>query len=94
MENPYELPPYLQPPYPGEHPSEEEKEQQHLHDAWEEGHTAAEAEQAEVVTELVTALSFYLVDWSMDGTIHQATIDFAIAAQEKARKAIAKAKGE
>ena len=52
------------------------------------------AEQAEIVTELVTALSFYLVDWSMDGTIHQATIDFATAAQEKARKAIAKTKGE
>ena len=51
-------------------------------------------EQAEIVTELVTALSFYLVDWSVDETIHQATIDFAIAAQEKARKAIAKAKGE
>ena len=55
-----------------------------------EGHAAGKAEQAEIVTELVTALSFYLVDWSIDGTIHQATIDFATAAQEKARKAIAK----
>ncbi len=55
--------------------------------AWEEGHTAAKSEQAEIVSELVTALSFYLVDWSVDETIHQATIDFAIAAQEKARKA-------
>ena len=43
--------------------------------------------EEKLVSELVTALSFYLVDWSVDETIHQATIDFAIAAQEKARKA-------
>ena len=57
------------------------------HRLWHEGNVAAKAEQTEIVSELVTALSFYLVDWSVDETIHQATIDFAIAAQEKARKA-------